>query len=100
MENLFVYGLLKKPEIQKKVIGRIAESSEDSLKGYKKSQINIEREIFPILINSKNPYDFVFGFVIEVSEDELKKIDKFETDVYKRKNVVLSSGKESWVYVK
>lgn len=68
MENLFVYGTLKKPEIQKKVINRVAESSEDSIKGYKISQINIENEIFPILINSKNPSDFVVGLVLGVSE--------------------------------
>ena len=100
MENLFVYGLLKQPEIQKKVIGRVIEGLEDSLKGYKKSQINLDGEIFQILINSKNPCDFVFGEVLEVSEEELKKIDKYETDAYKRRKVVLSSGKESWVYVK
>ena len=60
----------------------------------------IENEIFPILINSKNPRDFAFGFVLEVSEEELKKIDKYEGDEYKRKKVILNSGKESWVYVK
>ena len=100
MENLFIYGNLKKPELQKKVFGRVAESSEDSLKGYKKSQIEIEGEIFPILINSKNPWDFVVGSVIEVTGDELKKIDRYEGEEYKRKKVILSSGKESWVYVK
>ena len=100
MENLFIYGNLKKPEIQKKVFGRAAESSEDSLKGYKISQIEIEGEIFPILINSKNPWDFVVGSVIEVTGDELKKIDRYEGEEYKRKKVILSSGKESWVYVK
>ena len=100
MENLFVYGILKKPEIHKKVIGRTAEFYDDSLKGHKISQINIENEIFPILINSKNPRDFVVGSVIKVSEEELKKIDKYEGEEYKRKKVILSSGKESWVYVK
>lgn len=100
MEYLFVYGDLKKPEIQKNVIGRIAESSEDSIKGYELSQINIEGEIFPILVKSNSPRDFAFGLVLQVSEDELKKIDRFETDVYKRKKVVLNSGREAWVYVK
>lgn len=99
-ENLFVYGLLKKPEIQKKIIGKIVEGSEDSIKGYKISQINIENEIFPILIKSNNPRDFVVGLVLEVSDDELKKIDKFEGDDYKRKKIILNSGKESWVYVR
>ncbi|MEK6824076.1 MAG: gamma-glutamylcyclotransferase family protein [Nanoarchaeota archaeon] len=100
MENIFVYGNLRNLEIQKKVIGRIAESSEDSIRGYKLSQINLRGEIFPILITSGSSRDFVVGLVLEVSEEELKKIDKFETDAYKRKRVVLSSGKESWVYVK
>lgn len=100
MQNLFVYGLLKKPEIQKKVIERTAEGLEDSIKGYKISQINLEGEIFPILIKSNSPRDFVLGLVLEVSEEELKKIDKFKTDAYKRKKVILSSGKDVWVYVK
>jgi len=100
MENLFIYGNLKKPEIQKKVFGRAAESSEDSLKGYKISQININGEIFPILINSKKPYDFALGFVLEVSEEEFKKIDEYGGEEYKRIQVVLSSGKEAWVHVK
>lgn len=100
MQNLFVYGRLKKPEIQKKIIGRTAESSEDSIKGHKLSQININGEIFPILIKSNSPMDFVFGLVLKVSEEELKKIDKFETDDYKRIQVVLSSGKDAWIYVK
>ena len=100
MENLFVYGNLKKPEIQRKVIGRVAELTEDSIKGYKQSTIYIKGEIFPILTSSKNPLDFVFGSVIEVTEEELKKIDDYETDEFKRKEVVLVSRKDSWVYVK
>jgi len=100
MESLFIYGTLKKPEIQKEVLGRVADLTEDSLKGYKQSTVYIEGEVFPILIRSKNPYDFVFGSVIEVTGEELKKIDEHETDIYKRKKVILSSGKEAWVYVK
>lgn len=100
MQNLFVYGLLKKPEIQKEVIGRIIKGLDDSIKGYKKSTIEINGEIFPILIKSNSPRDFIFGKVLEVSEEELKKIDEYETDAYKRKKVILLSGKEVWVYVK
>ena len=100
MESLFVYGNLKKLEIEKKVIKRSVDLSEDSLKRYKQSTIYIDGEIFTILIKSNDSKDFVFGFVLEVTEEELKKIDKYETDIYQRKKVILSSGKEAWVYIK
>lgn len=100
MEKLFVYGVLKNPEIQKKVIGRIAEGEESSLSGYKKGLINIEGEIFPILEKTRNRFDFVFGEVIEVSNEELKKIDEYKTDNYKRIKVVLANGEYAWVYVR
>lgn len=100
MENLFVYGTLKKPEIQKEVIGRVADLTEDSLKGYKQSTVYVRGENFTILINSKNRFDIVFGSVMEITGEELRKIDEYETDVFKRKMVVLNSGKEAWVYVK
>jgi len=42
MENLFVYGTLKIAKIQKEVIGRTPESSEEILFGYCLAQINIQ----------------------------------------------------------
>jgi len=99
-EKLFVYGTLQNIEAQKKILGRVLESSGDSLAGYKKTTVNIEGEMYSILKKSRNRFDIVLGKVLEVTEEDLKKLDKYETDAYRRIEVVLSSGKESWVYVK
>ena len=100
MENLFLYGVLMKKEIQKEVLGRELEMREDSLTRYKKGSVQIEREIFPRLEKTNNTYDVVFGKVVEVSEEDFKKLDEYEGEDYRKIEVVLVSGKDSWVYVK
>lgn len=96
-EKIFIYGTLADPEVQKRVWGRVTRHTADRLKGYKKVQIEIADETFPALIPGDGSID---GFVMEVSEDELKKIDEYETKAYKRKKVRLVSGQLVWVYVK
>jgi gamma-glutamylcyclotransferase (GGCT)/AIG2-like uncharacterized protein YtfP len=97
-ELLFVYGTLKKPDVQKEVFGRVAPGTPDILEGYKKSRIKINNKIYPVVIQSSN--SFVKGLVISVTPAELKLIDEYETDAYKRKKVFLKSGKVAWVYQK
>ena len=98
MINLFVYGTLRENKVQKEIIGRTVKSTKDLLNGYKKSTIKIEGEYYPILIQSSN--STIEGFVLSVDAEELKKIDEYETNAYKRKRVVLGSGKKAWVYLK
>lgn len=38
------------------------------------------------------------SFVITVTGEELERIDAYETEPYKRSEVVLESGKRAWVY--
>jgi gamma-glutamylcyclotransferase (GGCT)/AIG2-like uncharacterized protein YtfP len=96
-EKLFIYGTLTRPEIQQEVLSRLFKMTPDSLEGYTVSKIEIEGEIYPVI--SLNDLEEVHGFVVEVTEDELKKIDEYETKAYKRKQVVLVSGASAWVYV-
>ena len=97
MEKLFVYGTLKKPEVQKSVFGRIAENSSDILLNYTRSKIKIDK-VYPIILPKKEKY--IRGLVILVSSKELKLIDKYETNSYRRQKVFLKSGKAAWVYTK
>jgi len=97
MQNLFVYGTIKDPEVQKKVIGRIAESKEDVLEGYTKSQIVLKDIAYSILEKGEGE---IGGLVLQVSEEELNKFDIFETKAYRRIKEILRSGAEAWVYVK
>ena len=56
MEKLFVYGTLKKPEIQKSVFGRIAESSSEVLLDFTRSKIKINNNKYPIILPKKGRY--------------------------------------------
>lgn len=97
-EKLFVYGNLMNTKIQQKVIKRVIKGISSTLKGYKKSKIRIEGKSYPIIIPKKN--SSVNGLIISVTAKDLKLIDNYETNAYKRKKVVLGNGKEVWVYLK
>ena|SRR3989344_3321483 len=97
MEKLFVYGTLKKPEVQKSVFGRITKTSSDVLLNYTRSKIKIDN-VYPIIIPKKGGY--VRGLVFLVSSKELKLIDDYETNSYRRQKVFLKSGESAWVYTK
>lgn len=97
METLFVYGTLKNPEVQKSVFGRVAKSFPDILQNYTRSKIKIDKT-YPIITQEKGR--FVRGQVILVSSKELKLMDEYETNSYRRKKVVLKSGVSAFVYGK
>lgn len=97
-ELLFVYGTLKESSVQKEVIGRTLEGIVDVLEGYKKSKTKINNKTYPII--APDPNSSVKGLVISITPEELELIDEYETKVYKRKKVVLQSGKMVWVYQK
>jgi gamma-glutamylcyclotransferase (GGCT)/AIG2-like uncharacterized protein YtfP len=98
MNKLFIYGTLIDPEIQKSILGRIINGIPNILEGYEKSEIEIEGEKYPLTVQNKN--EIVEGLVIDINDDELKKIDEYEGVEYKRIEIVLQSGISAWVYLK
>jgi gamma-glutamylcyclotransferase (GGCT)/AIG2-like uncharacterized protein YtfP len=97
--NLFVYGTLMDPDTRADVIGRSLPYMEpDSLCGFSVETVEIENTTYPALV--PNGHNIVHGAIIILHEDELKSLDEYETDVYKRQMVRLMSGKEAWVFVK
>lgn len=98
LEKLFVYGTLKDPDIQEKIIGRTVEGFLDVLENYKKSEIEIHGKIYPIVEPDSN--SLVEGLVISVTLEELNLIDEYETEAYKRKKVTLKSRELVWTYQK
>ena len=47
----------------------------------------------------KNIECSIQGLLIELTPEELEKLDVYETDAYKRKEVELTDGKKAWVYL-
>lgn len=96
MEALFVYGTLQIPEVQQRVFGRVTAGMPDALDGWRKAQITIEGNVYPIaVIDGGGAID---GRVLEVTPAELEAMDRYEGDEYRRVRVRLRSGRETWVY--
>ncbi len=96
MELLFVYGTLQEPAVQERIIGRLVAGTPDTLEGFFKSQMSMTEGVYPLVI-PRHGYE-VYGMVLEVTDEELHRMDVYETTAYRRVRVPLRSGRESWVY--
>ncbi len=99
-EKIFVYGTLQQPEVQIKVIGRVVKSTPDILLGFRKSTIEINSNIYPIIEEDSNSDEEINGLVLDIEEEDLKNLDEYETNAYRREKVTLKSGLLVWVYQK
>lgn len=95
-EDLFVYGTLKDPQVQIRVLGRRVRGMADRLPDYKKSTIRLSGRQFPIVKPEEG--NSVEGLVIAVTPTELIQIDHYEGRAYQRQKVTLASGRSAWVY--
>lgn len=107
-EYLFSYGTLQKEKVQIETFGRLLVGADDTLRGYKLTQIEIkdetvlqksELQFHPMAMPSDNPHDLIKGIVFEITPEELQQADDYEVDDYKRISVTLESGKQAWIYV-
>jgi len=106
--NIFSYGTLRDPNVQKQVLNRQVTAWPDSLSRYELSYITITDEsVLAISNQNKHPIinysgcanDIVEGVLLEITPPELANFDKYETDDYHRIEVLLNSGKTAFAYV-
>ena len=108
MPLLFSYGTLQREDIQLLVFGRWLQGRPDELVGFERSQITLDE---PRLVAQTGTRDHVIvkfngradsrvpGTVFEITDEELAKSDRYEVDPYMRKQTLLASGTQAWVYV-
>ena len=97
LEELFIYGTLKDKNVQKEILRRIIEDAKIGvIGGYNLIEVKIDNKVNHSIIPNKN--FSVVGLVLLVTNEELKLLDKYEDENYKREKVVLVGGKEVWVY--
>jgi len=94
--KLFVYGTLLDPKFRNTLLERSVRTDTDVLKDYALISHPV-LHLYPVVVPSEG--DIVKGVVFEVSEMELERLDRYETEYYKRENVTLDSGVECMVYV-
>ncbi len=100
MKKLFVYGTLTENKILNDLIGRIPLFEEDSILGWQKGCVTQDGKKYPAIYKTKNSTEEISGKILEVSEEELKILDKYEGKEYSRKKVKTSRGLKVNVYVK
>ena len=95
---LFVYGTLATGETRKNILDRDVPGIPATLDGYDGSKmVTIDSEHYPAA--EKNTECSIQGLLIEVTSEELERLDAWETDAYKRKEVELTDGEKAWVYL-
>jgi len=72
------------------------ESRPDVLPGYRKDTLLLGCASYYIAV--PDSHGEILGGVIEVTQDELLRIDRYEGEEYERARVTLASGTEAWVY--
>lgn len=106
-EKLFSYGTLQQEAVQLANFGRRLTGRSDVLAGWRLFAVQITDPevlaqsglaVHKILVPGK-PADEIDGVVFDITPEELKAADGYETDAYKRVKVKLRSGTETWVYV-
>jgi len=108
MPYIFAYGTLQQPREQRQAFGRVLRAVPDSLPGFALDSVVISDpaiagafgiERFANVIASASTDVAVPGLALEVTPSELDRADIYEAAYqYRRIEVVLTSGREAWVY--
>jgi gamma-glutamylcyclotransferase (GGCT)/AIG2-like uncharacterized protein YtfP len=90
MKNIFTYGTLMSRDVWNKIISGNYKSEKGILAGYERKKII--NKSYPGLIES--PDEKTSGIIyFDVDEDDLKKLDSFEGDEYKKIKVKVKTIK-------
>src|SRR5215218_5379702 len=95
-ELLFVYGTLLDDDTRSQVVGRDVTGNPDLLPDHAARMIEVSDQSYPCAEASKG--SMIQGMTLELSGEELQKVDDYETGTYERKRAELSSGTSAWVY--
>jgi gamma-glutamylcyclotransferase (GGCT)/AIG2-like uncharacterized protein YtfP len=97
--DIFCYGTLQEPSVQKELIGREVEGSIDSIEGYIVVRDYVDPEdgiAYPRIVPHKD--GCVYGRVLSFTPEEVKVLDDYETEMYERRMTSTKSGKQVIAY--
>jgi hypothetical protein len=94
--ELFVYGTLGEPAVQRRLFGRTLEARSDALAGFALRPLGTSGH--SIASRTGDPADRVPGLRLSPGEADLAAADAYEPEDYVRIAVRLESGTEAFVY--
>ena len=93
-QKLFSYGTIQNEDVQEKILGKRLKGERAVLTGYVLGQVYADGGFYPCIFLSEKYDKHVFGTVFEVSEKDLKKLDEYESEAYRRQNVIVYTESE------
>lgn len=99
MYKLFTYGTLQDETVQQMLFNKKIKGIPDSIIGFDKKEINLEGNIYPILIKNQKSLEKIKGTCYNLSESDILICDEYEGCEYKRITTKLTSGIKAWVYI-
>jgi len=103
MTKLFSYGTLRSKQIQMQLFNKVLNGTKDQLLGHKLKSLQIEEEFgmadYVVAVPTEDASDPIHGVAFNISASDLAKVDIFESNAYKRVQVILKSGTAAWVYI-
>lgn len=96
MTNIFVYGTLLDDTVRGRVLGKNIKGKSDILEDYIIDTHSVLTS-YPTLVRKVN--GVVNGKYFDVDENDIKKLDRYESDYYKKIEVKLKSGVDSLAYI-
>ena len=93
--NIFVYGTLLDDTVRGRVLGKDVKGKEDTLEDYIVDMHSVLTS-YPTII--KQDRGSVNGMYFDVDMEDIKKLDRYESEYYKKIEVKLKSGTKSLVY--
>ncbi|TCM20800.1 gamma-glutamyl AIG2-like cyclotransferase [Novosphingobium sp. PhB165] len=104
--QLFSYGTLRDPVVQRALFGRQLQGKADAMLGWRQRMIEITDPAViaksgtrwhPMVERSEDADDAVEGMVFRLTPEDLARADAYEVD-YVRREVLLRSGSTAFVY--
>ena len=98
MKNIFAYGTLQVPSVQKELLGRSFNSlGVTTLNDFVvMNDYFVEDGHYPRIVPMKG--GVVYGNVYSMSDKDIAVLDEYETDAYELKQVIASCGTSVYVY--
>ena len=95
MTNIFVYGTLLDDTVRGRVLGKDIKGKSDTLEDYIIDTHSVLIS-YPTIVQQDR--GFVNGKYFDVDIEDIKKLDRYESQYYKKIEVKLKSGVDTLVY--
>ena len=96
---VFAYGTLKDSNLRNELLLRDVPASKAKLTGFRIDQVLLDGTYYPIAHRDPFNKKEINGVVFKVNGREIKILDEYESDAYKRILITLQSGQDTWLYV-